>query len=357
MKESFSAAWRDYKLLLGVGTLYAILCCAQVLALGVKFFGLLKWMMGGLLIVLTLGAGFVGAFFLGALFIELLRMKPAIEGGFAASLREVCIRMIAWTKSYVKKPVFASGCLGLIVSYHTAFFIFQKSTVRFYHPYAWDQRLVAVEKFLHFGRLPHTLLYPFLQGGNFDLFLQTIYFSWFFVMYMVLGSALFYDQNRQRRMTFIWVFGLSWYCLGGLGATYFSTAGPYYYHIYYPNLANPYADMLQYMQARQATLSGILTIHKQMVEWNTSSNIVVPNGIAAMPSMHGAIAWLIFLYARPMGRWLAGMALAFFVFVYIACVYFGLHYAFDIYFSVGAVSLLWWAAGRHVKYHLSREPA
>lgn len=111
------------------------------------------------------------------------------------------------------------------------------------------------------------------------------------------------------------------------------------------------------MQSHQSSLSGILTIHAKLIEWNNSGSTVVPNALSAMPSMHGAIAWLIFLYVRKMGYWIAGMALAFFMSIFTACVYFGFHYAVDLYIGAIAVTLLWWAASCHVKYYLARETA
>ena len=355
MKKSFASAWHDYQVLLGVGGLYAVVASAQILLLGAKWSQLFHWIIDGIKYVALLGCGFVFMASLGVLLLELLRMQPANEGGGTQSLRRAWQRFMTWLKAYLQSPLFAHGCLGLIVCFQTAFFLFQKSTVRFVHPYAFDQIFVQIDKFIHFGRQPYEWMIMALQSGVFDNLLQLAYFGWFFVMYFALGCSLFCDKNRKRRLCFIWVFGLSWYFLGGIGATVLSSVCPVFYHDFYPNLPDPYAHLLEYMQAHKAGTGGALLVQAKLLEWNNSMRLVVPNGIAAMPSLHTAIAWLVFLYTRSMGRWVSSMALAFALMIFTACVYFGFQYANDSYFYIIAVSLMWWAVSRHLDYRIKPE--
>ena len=349
MKKAFAEAWPDYKLLLGFGLLYAIEASLQVIALNVRAGDILWWTVTGFADVAGLAALFIAFVGLCVLAFELFKMHPA-KTSFGTELKAALSRFRGRAADYLTGRTFASGCLGLIVGFQTFFFTFNKATIRFYNPYWLDPLFAAWDKALHFGRYPDEWMRDFLGPIDVGPLLQVVYFGWFFVMYVVVGSCLFLDTNRRRRLRFIWVFALCWFLLGGLGASFLCSVGPIFFHDFYPQLADPYTGLRQSLAAQETSLHGISLVRQMLLDWAQGPKIVIPNAPSAMPSLHCGISWLLALYLLSIDRLLGILGCIFCLLICFACVYFGFHYAIDSYFSLIAVSLFWWAAGRHVRY-------
>lgn len=353
MKKSFAEAWQDYKLLLGVALLYALLASAQVLMLKASLWGIFTWVVACVAGVSLLAAAFLAAAGFGVFLFQLFCMRPG-RNGWETEFRAACSRFRSQIVNYLKGPLFANGCFGLLIGLSSFFFTFQKGTVRFVHPYWADVIFTKIDLAIH-GDYPYLMLRQLSSGLEFSQFLWFFYFCWFFVMYAVLGCCLFFDSNRPRRMTFIWVFGLCWYYLGGLGATILSCGGPMFFHDVNPHISDPYAPLQAAIDAQQQDLHSVVTVRHLMVTWLNSPDAIVPNAPAAMPSLHSAISFLIFIYLASIDVVLGALGFIFFVIIALSCVYFGFHYAIDVYFSAIAVPLMWWMVERHVRFRLAPE--
>lgn len=340
----FKTAWNDFRLLTVIGALYIVLCVAQFLMIGGTVLRVLKYAQFNLTIVLLLYfVVFIAV--AGAVFIKGMVIRPFHAGGLRAQYLRATDGIEAFLVRYFKGPLFPYAVFGVFPYFAMIFFIFQKDLVRFVHPYAWDHAFMAWDKILHFGQHPYQLLIDWIGGLKIGGLLEDVYFKWFVVSYVALAYNLFFDRRLGRRMQFMWTLSLSWMLLGGILATVLSSICPIFWHEFYAG-DNPYQGLLDHLAANRDDISGILLIQQKLLEWNRSDNLLPPNAIAAMPSMHIAIAWLIVLYMRSVHFWAFLAAAVFFVLVFISCVYFGFHYALDGYVSIVLISIIWFLAGK-----------
>lgn len=341
MKRSFAQAWQDYRLLLCVGALYAVFCSWQAFALGISPKGYFGWVWQSTRQVVVITYIFVFCV-TGCAFVREVWRADFRFGKAGAEFAK-------WLRDYITGPAFAGGCIGVICAYMALFFIIQKSSLRWVLPYAWDPDFARWDKLVHFGRFPQEYLMDWFAGPGFNSLMQLAYLGWFLFMYVGLGYALFCERDRLRKLQFVWVFLLSWALLGGFGATVLSSVGPVYYHHFYPDLPDVYKRLTDYMLANKNDIASVVYIQKKLLAWNYNFAVIVPNGISAMPSMHAAISTLVTLLAFGINRVVFAASLAFAVTVVVSSIYLGFHYAIDSYFSIIAVSFMWWASGRLLK--------
>lgn len=340
MKQSFQQAWRDYRPLLCFGLLYVLLCLAQIFWVGISVKGVLGWTWLAMRHTVGLAYLFLMLFAFGGFVSALCRARfRAKEAGriFADDAR-----------AYISGPMFAGACLGFVACFESLFFIMQKATIRFVHPYAWDETFAAWDKALHFGRYPQDWMLDAFGGGA-DAFLQFCYVGWFFFMYIGLGWALFCERDRLRRLRFVTCYVLSWCLLGGLAATWLSSAGPVFYREVLPDSPDVYKALTDHLAAQKDVIPNIHWLVEKLLEWLRHEAPLVPNAPSAMPSLHAATSTLIVIYAWGVGRFAFAAALAAAVAIVVSSIYFGFHYAIDSYASALFVGFMWWAAGRWIE--------
>lgn len=341
MKQSFQEAWRDYRPLLCFGLLYVVLAVAQLFYVGMSVGGMLGWTWTA--VRHTIG--------LACLFLMLVAL-----GGFAQALCEAKFNLretgrvfAGKVRGYLSGPMFAGACVGFLACFESLFFILQKATIRFVHPYAWDETFAAWDKALHFGRYPHEWMMDAF-GGGMDVFLQLCYVGWFFFMYVGLGWALFCERERMRRLRFVTCYVLSWCLLGGWAATWLSSAGPVFYREVLPDAPDVYKELTDYISAQKEALPNIHWLIEHLLEWYHHKAPLVPNAPSAMPSLHAATSTLIVIYAWGVGRAAFVAALLAGLCIVVSSIYFGFHYAIDSYASAIAVAFMWWATGRWIAW-------
>ena len=339
MSSSFAQAWQDYKPLLCIGGVYALLCAGLAFWLGISVKGFIGWTWMATRHTIGLAYVFLMLVMLGAFLREICIAR--------CNLRKAGTAFGAWFRGYLAGTAFAGGLCGLLVAYESLFFIIQKSNIRRVNPYAWDQVFGVWDKAVHFGRHPYEYLFALFAGRGFEWYLQGSYVGWFFFMYVGLGFCLFCDADRWRKQQFIAVFFFVWTLLGGVAATVFSSAGPVFCHALYPALPDIYKPLTDYFVKVKDSIGGITYITQSLLEWHRSPGIITPSGLSAMPSMHAAISTLVILYARSVNRYAFALAFIFGGSVIVSSIFFGYHYAIDSYASILAVSLMWWAAGKY----------
>ncbi|HYD17733.1 MAG TPA: phosphatase PAP2 family protein [Patescibacteria group bacterium] len=346
MKQSFAQAWRDYRLLLLIGLIYDVFAVAQILHFGLSFAGLVGWICLALRHVTGL---------------TLLFLSLVLAGGFLREVGRSPGREIAaykaWLCAYFNGPVFAGAVIGFIACFQSLFFIMQKATIRFANPYHWDATFAGIDEALHFGRYPGDWLLDAFGGGRFDFLLQMLYVGWFFYMYVALGFALFCEKSSVLRFRFVSCYVLGWYLLGGLAATYFSSAGPVFFHDIYPELPPLYERLGAYLAAHKESLSPFFFLYDNLLMWYRHKAQLVPNAPSAMPSMHAATSTLIALYAFHHGRVLFAVAVLMGLGIVTSSIYFGFHYAIDSYVSILAMGGIWWGTGRVFRRRAENSPA
>lgn len=346
MKKSFAESWSDYRLLICLGLCYAIFCCWQAKMLGISTQGLIGWIWLATRHVIALVYIFVMSVMTCVFLRSLYRARW--KWGVAGT------EFGAWIREFLSSHAFVGGVVGLLACYTALFFIIQKGIVRWVHPYAWDQDFERWDKELHGGRHPFEYLLTWFGGRGFDSFLELCYIGWFFFMYIGHGYALFCDRDRWRKLRYVIVFCLSWMLMGGFGAIILSSVCPVFYHHFYPGMADVYKPLTDYLVAHQDDFKGIIFMQEMLLKWHYNPGVIIPNGIAAMPSMHAAISTLIVLYAWSLGRVIFASALICAVLIIISSIYFGFHYAIDSYFSIITICLMWWLTGFVVKWKRAR---
>ncbi len=234
----------------------------------------------------------------------------------------------------------------LIISFYLLFFCYLKSLFPVISPTNWDSYWAGIDLWLHGGKYPHQYLLPFVQTHNLEIWLERVYIAWFLIMYFANTYCFFYDGNEIRRKQFIWSFVLCWMVAGSAMAIGFYSAGPIFYHLINPDIVNPYAELLAWMQVVNDGKPAF-AYDAGMALYGTANDAIHPdlNGTSAMPSQHVGIAWLMALYAFQFKRWLGILMTVFTLAIMIGSVILGWHYAVDGYVGVIVVTLIWLASG------------
>ncbi|TMV39755.1 inositol phosphorylceramide synthase, partial [Thioclava sp. BHET1] len=124
----------------------------------------------------------------------------------------------------------AEGVLTmLMLSLFTACYGFFKGIIPALVPFSWDVSFAHLDKLLHGGVQPFTVLLPIFGNPYVLSGLNAAYQAWFLVMFMVVFIAAFATRDRAARQTFLCAFVLIWGLGGNLVATLLSSAGPCYY--------------------------------------------------------------------------------------------------------------------------------
>ena len=167
-----------------------------------------------------------------------------------------------------------------------------------------------------------------------------IYGFWLPTQLTVMFSVMLLPPStaKSRALT---AYFLSWFALGVAAAALLSSAGP----IFYDRLqgGSDFSGLAEALRARGATFA----VRESDAMWvaYAEDRPSLVSGISAMPSLHVAISFWIFLAARILAPPLRWVALAYFLFVWIASVQLGWHYVLDG--AVGALGVLviWALAG------------
>lgn len=205
--------------------------------------------------------------------------------------------------------------------------------------FLWDERLHALDLRIHGGIAPWEWIQPVVGYPAVTFVLALNYCLWFSVMW----GLFFYHQSlpggTAGRTRFLVAFVLIWSVGGTLMATLFSSVGPCFYgHVVAG--PDPYAPLTAYLGTVDARLP-LVTLDLQRTLWSLHGARHDGFGIAAMPSLHNAIACLMVLASRGF-RPLARLALAAHaLLVFLGSIHLGWHYAVDAYAAFALTLAIW----------------
>jgi hypothetical protein len=204
-------------------------------------------------------------------------------------------------------------------------------------PFRWDGAFADVDRVLHLGRDPWTLIHSMM--APFTRWMEVVYYPvWLVGVYALAGVIAF--STHRRRMQFLVAWVMTWGLLGVLAARLLASAGPIYFE--FVGGDDRYAGLLAHLAAwPNRTAEGAAAL------WLIVEEDVWPRfGISAMPSLHVAIATLYALMGWATNRFWGLLATGFCVVILLGSVHLGWHYAVDGYVSILAVAAIWWFAGR-----------
>lgn len=168
------------------------------------------------------------------------------------------------------------------------------------------------------------------------------------------GATLFFIIRRDLgnlRNQYLISFMSSWLMLGGVSATFLSSAGPCFSHLLNPEHTHflPLIDHLR-EQSRELIEAGwfpIWTLDVQDQLWvkyiEREGGLGV--GISAMPSMHVSIAVLMAMASYRYNKKLGFFMWGYMVLIQVGSVHLAWHYAIDGYISIILTVTIWKISG------------
>jgi len=169
-----------------------------------------------------------------------------------------------------------------------------------------------------------------------------IYALWLPVQSLVLFSVLLLPPSAHKSRA-LSAYALAWFLLGIVAAVLCASAGP----IFYDRLlgSQQFAGLAAPSRAGAWMARG-----ESDAMWTSfaSGRPGLVAGISAMPSLHVAISFWIWLTARHLVPVAAPAALAYTLFMWVASVQLGWHYVSDGLIGLIGMLAIWWLAGRIV---------
>lgn len=234
----------------------------------------------------------------------------------------------------------------LFIPMFFSFFTSGKNLIPFINPFSWDPFFADLDRMIHFGKQPWEWLHPVLKAAIVTSVVSFIYKLWFFSKYMVVFWQAFSLKRPNLRAQFLITMLLAWIINGFVLALIFSSAGPCYFHYFYPDLPNPYDGLMTFLRSSHETaqvydlwaMDYLLTAYQQK-----ATNLF--SGISAFPSMHVSVAVLNMLLGWRISRVWGWVFTVYFGFILIGSVHIGWHYAVDGYMSIVTTLILWKVVG------------
>jgi hypothetical protein len=269
-------------------------------------------------------------------------------GGLLAGLTWRTFREQYLAAGAIARLVVAVLAVRTVVTSFAAF----KSAIPDLHPFTLDQELSALDRWLHFGHDPWTLLHPMLGWPPVTLLIGYLYtFGWAFTLGGLFVCTAWARPGELRDQTLL-AFSATWILLGAGLATLLSSAGPCFYQAVTGD--DHYLPLMSYLISVDSWRE-LPAVATQRMLWDAHlQGGMYRLGITAMPSLHVAISALAAIAGwcvhRRLGMALAGFALL----ILLGSIHLGWHYAVDGYVSALAVPVIWWACGRLVHWHRRR---
>ncbi|WP_162244687.1 phosphatase PAP2 family protein [Aureimonas sp. Leaf454] len=237
--------------------------------------------------------------------------------------------------------------IALFIPFMSIFAQF-KTMIPLIRPFDWDETFVAWDRALSFGALPHEILAPVMSHPVPLMLTNVAYNLWFFFMLGGFIGFAFAQRPSALRTRYLTAFFLVWFVEGSLLALVFSSAGPCFYGLLgLP--ADPYQPLLESLRAAGAVVP-LFSLTTQDLLWSGYVGQGDSLGISAMPSLHNAMAVLMALAARHLGRRLGWAFAAYAVWIFVGSIALAWHYAVDGLVALPVTLALWMAAGRIARW-------
>lgn len=222
-----------------------------------------------------------------------------------------------------------------------------KSILHIVQPHNLDETFIAIEQFLHFGFLPNTLVDEAMGFKDLYLFLDTMYFLWFFILYIYLCLQILSNPYSQLRERYLVTFAAVWFLLGNVAATLMASVGPIFIEDFFKtetssmamNTIRASADIFEVHSEEKKYFAAFFK--NMLTGYMANETVVDANTASAMPSVHVAIAALMAFHSYHVNRALC-VAMSLYLLVVLAgSVLLCWHYAVDGYMAILLTFGLW----------------
>jgi hypothetical protein len=216
-------------------------------------------------------------------------------------------------------------------------------------PFALDKPLMELDRWIHFGHLPHEILAPVFNYPFVTFLVNVIYNLWFVVLTAYFFWQGFRKSDTALRQQYLIAYLLTWLVGTCILGTLLSSAGPCFYSFIVAG-PDPYAGLMTYL-ADANQLYSIWAVPTQETLWQSHlAGHGEIEGVSAMPSMHVGTTILFILCAVQSGkRWLTWFTIPFALSIFIGSILLGWHYAVDGYAGALVAIACWKLSGWWVK--------
>jgi membrane-associated phospholipid phosphatase len=248
-------------------------------------------------------------------------------------------RPVAWLVNIIKQRALGGLLTIAVFCFAIASFSTFKHQIPEWLPFFADKLLADADELVHFGqpwRYVHQLT-PDWVG----YLLGYLYGPGWFMQWLGLFVVVAFLTDRKTRVRYLLSFAAILLLLGTLVRAAMASAGPIFYDRLFAG--DRFAGLMQRLSdtpSAKITMKAADYLYSSYLD-NTA---VFGSGIAAMPSIHVAMAVLNALFLSSIDRWLGVVGWAFAAAIMWGSIYFGWHYALDGYVSIVCVVLIWrWA--------------
>lgn len=218
-----------------------------------------------------------------------------------------------------------------------------KGSISLFANYGWDGFWIDADRLIH-GMDAWKLIHPVVGYPLVTFILGALYIVWLPLLLIAVVYFSLLTGRPQLRAQFLITYFSCWAILGSVCAVIFASVGPCFVHpILGRNDFLPLMDYLEYADSQWPIW--VIHIQDRLATQLATGSRELGAGITAMPSMHVSMAFLYWLAARQINRWLGWVMLAYLIAIQVASVHLAYHYAVDGYFSMAMTFTIWRVSG------------
>ena len=251
----------------------------------------------------------------------------------------------------------ALSCI-VVIDLYKSIFCLAKSLIQKIHPYSFDAFFIALEKKIHFGKLPHQFFYDYLAPNHLNILIEIMayfYVAWIFYILVFQIYACIYQLCHRRKLVYLYANFILFTIGGFVIATIFSSVGPLFLPDIFRHLSHHYPNFAHILSERE-TYTGYKTYlaYLFLIQEHQSPQIAALNGITAFPSMHVASSFLIVFLFWHKSLSIKTLTLIFALSILLGSVLLGFHYAVDGYAGILLAYLSFKTAEKCADIHLNK---